>query len=1251
MNYAQPSRRRKRRPMNGVKTVDVVRGKLGYGFTISGQSPCTLNYIVSGSPAEAIGLKSGDFLLAVNGENVSNAFHDDVVRMIGTSLGTLTLQVAENVNYSDSSDEDIPQRQKSRHPHRLRARQSDGVLKDCNCQPTELATEANRNNPQISESLVPSALVKKKLLSGALRRDVWEQENSSFTMQESNLSFRNVYSHSQGSQLTSNQKVNKDNDWLHRNTSHPKEGCSSLNAKIPNRMQATRNIDSGRHCEPCNSAMSDDVEESDDEWLSKGDPNVVKHFVVGYLGTIEMPADKNSQHARLQSFHSAVRRLRLEKKIHTLVALTISVTGVKLTNAVRKVLAEYPVHRIVFCGISPDDNLYFGIVTSNCSSVVDPIKMGYKPSFSCHVFKINPDIHAHYMHAQKARMFQFECTRSQDLRHCFEFPQTAVPVIAPISSLYRDKQNIRDNFPITQLFHEPASTPAQNVSVNSSASSGSNSDSGLGFGRDDSHNEGVFVVDMNQHSADQSTRAACGSKPRHLLSSAQHHLSLPLDSMATPHSAFQSTNAGNSFTQTKITSNKEDPKEGRLTLRAMPDPVLDLSSTSEVSNRSISNAPTTTTNNNNNNSNILSHKYRSKLNGEHRSRSRETISKMSSYNSRSSSLERNPESRPLSAPYYQLSSSKLAAVTCPSNSDYLDKLSPRAIPDNSKFKIRSPSAPPPGCITAEDSEFEKNVRRPLEEIFAIFDQDRNSESSNETVRRFSEGFSISNVKADAKPPVRSGATHKWRKVGSFRRPKISKLSHSHESLVATGNDVPLCEKMAAANSINSINHTGGGDGGGKEVSRVASWAVSFNRLLDDPSGVQVFTDFLLKEFSEENIHFWLAVDDFKKSVDGTKILSVANHIFQKHLSPAASEPVNVDSSARQMAEQQLEKPSPTMFDAAQQQIFQLMKQDSYARFLKSELYKTHLMAEMESKLPTSRTAVFTAISMMHSKAGKDADKKYQKGKEEEKRRWSLLPWKQKSSKPTEGQKFRKFSKDESKKRPSLATMDLSLMRKEVVQGRESLAGNKDVRFCRVLLPDNSTAVVCAKSGQSIQQVLSHLFDKRNLTLDSTEVFLLGSDKPLDLSEDMSVLGSKEVLVERRTFFRVKLPCQKVIGVKAKPSKLIYDVFRPILQKYGVKIDNMCLQLATEEGQQGVLDVQIPVSSIADHQILVTPKQDLSGTGSMSRNNRRRSSLLGYLRGAEKRSTCNKEAPPAPRPASCEDLSQIEPFHSSESHSQ
>ncbi|XP_029644744.1 regulator of G-protein signaling 12 isoform X3 [Octopus sinensis] len=1248
MSNVHHPRRRKRRPMNGVKTVDVIRGTLGYGFTISGQGPCTLSCIVSGSPAEAIGLKPGDFLLAVNGENVSKAPHDEVVRMIGTSVGTLTLQVAENVNNSDSSDEDIPQRQKFRHPHRSRPRQvgANRVLKDHNSQQVEQVTAtAVKKKPQISESLQSAALLKQKPPTGAGRRNVWDQENTGFTMQEPNLAFRNVYLNSHTSHFNNVQKVDK-TDWVQKTVTNPADGQTASNAELSNRLHATRSSRSGRQSAPCNIAMSVDPEESEEEWSIQCDPNADKHFVVGYVGTIEMPGDKNSQHARLQSFHNAVRRLRLEKKIHTLVALTISVNGVKLTNAVRKVLAVYPVHRIMFCGICPDDNLYFGIVTSNCSSDGnESIRLEYAPSFSCHVFKVNTDIQAHYMHAQKARVFQFECTRSRDLRRCFEFPQTALPVIEPISALYRDRQNSQDNFPITQVFNEPSVTPVQNVAVNSSVSSSSsscsNSDSGLGFGRDDSRNEAVFVVDMNQLPNDQ-YRMTNGNMNRHSLpsQSLHQHLSPSVDTMPTPQSAFRSTSAANMHAQTKIISNNEDPKQGRLTLRAMPDPVLDLPSPFEqpiCSNTKVSDQNSSTTG-------ILSYKYRSKQGVEHRSRSRETVSKMNSTNQqRLSSVERKFEPRPLSAPYHQLSNGKLTVVNCSSNTDFLDdKLSPRATPCNSKFKIRSPSAPPPGCATVEDSEFEQNVRRPLEEIFAIFDCDRNSETSVEsaTVRRFSEGFAAKLNKADSKPPINSSGTHKWKKVGSFRRPKISKLSHSHESLVASGNDGLISEKLGTANSINSIvNHDDGSNGCGREVSRVAAWAVSFNRLLEDPAGVEVFTDFLQKEFSEENIHFWLAVDDFKRSLDVNKRNSFASEIFAKHLGPGASEPVNVDSLARQTAEQLLGKPTSTMFDAAQRQIFQLMKQDSYARFLKSELYKTHLMAEMESKLPTSRTAVFTAVAMLHSKTSKEVDKKKSsKGKEEEKRRWSLLPWKQKTSKPSEMQKFRKFSKDESKKKPSLATMDLSLMRKEVVQGRESAYGNEDLRFCRVLLPDNSTAVVCAKSGQSIHQVLSHLFDKRNLTLESTEVFLVGSDKPLDLAEDMSILGSKEVLVERRTFFRVELPNQKIIGVKAKPNKLIYDVFRPILQKYGYKIDNISLQMTSD---QGSLDLQIPVSSINDQQVLVVPKEDLLETGSMQRTSRRRSSLFGYLRGSEKRVNCAKghvrlaESISAPRPISCE----------------
>lgn len=99
------NRKKKKRVNYGVRAVEVLRGMKGFGFTISGQQPCILSCIVPGSPADIAGLRAGDYLVSVNGHNVSKLPHDDVVQLIGRSKGILRLQIAENY-YSDSSDEE-----------------------------------------------------------------------------------------------------------------------------------------------------------------------------------------------------------------------------------------------------------------------------------------------------------------------------------------------------------------------------------------------------------------------------------------------------------------------------------------------------------------------------------------------------------------------------------------------------------------------------------------------------------------------------------------------------------------------------------------------------------------------------------------------------------------------------------------------------------------------------------------------------------------------------------------------------------------------------------------------------------------------------------------------------------------------------------------------------------------------------------------------------------------------------------------
>ncbi|XP_035829034.1 regulator of G-protein signaling 10-like [Aplysia californica] len=140
-----------------------------------------------------------------------------------------------------------------------------------------------------------------------------------------------------------------------------------------------------------------------------------------------------------------------------------------------------------------------------------------------------------------------------------------------------------------------------------------------------------------------------------------------------------------------------------------------------------------------------------------------------------------------------------------------------------------------------------------------------------------------------------------------------------------------------------------GDGLKEQVGRVASWAVHVDKLLQDPVGVEVFSEFLRKEFSEENILFWKACEQYRQLTSDSERNAEAGVIYGRFLSPTADDPVNVDGVARSHTRTFLDNPTVDMFDVAQKQIYQLMRRDSYVRFVKADLYKNKLMEEMEGK--------------------------------------------------------------------------------------------------------------------------------------------------------------------------------------------------------------------------------------------------------------------------------------------------------------
>lgn len=52
-----------------------------------------------------------------------------------------------------------------------------------------------------------------------------------------------------------------------------------------------------------------------------------------------------------------------------------------------------------------------------------------------------------------------------------------------------------------------------------------------------------------------------------------------------------------------------------------------------------------------------------------------------------------------------------------------------------------------------------------------------------------------------------------------------------------------------------------------------SWAIGLEKLLNDPTGLNVFTEFLKKEFSQENIQFWTECEQLRGLTQSDEVRS------------------------------------------------------------------------------------------------------------------------------------------------------------------------------------------------------------------------------------------------------------------------------------------------------------------------------------------------------------------------------------------
>ncbi|XP_023555749.1 regulator of G-protein signaling 12 isoform X3 [Octodon degus] len=1087
-----------------VRSVEVARGRAGYGFMLSGQAPCVLSGVMRGSPADFVGLRAGDQIFAINEINVKKASHEDVLKLIGECSGVLRLVVGEGAS----------------HPEACSSDDEGGLCEGKGWPRPRLGSKAlgiNRAERVVEE-----------MQSGGIFSMIFENPSLCMSSSEPSKGKQRSLSESAAARLEDGPS-----------TVHPGLLSKELARVIPD-----------------DSVFSAGPENLDSFTLDASILNVA--MVVGYLGSIELPStSSNLESDSLQAIRGCMRRLRAEQKIHSLVTMKVMHDRVLLCSDKACVVAEYPAEKLAFSAVCPDDRRFFGLVTMQMNDD-GSLAQGEEGALrtSCHVFMVDPDLFHHKVHQGIARRFGFTCTADPDTSGCLEFPASSLPVLQFISVLYRDMGELIEGVRARAFLDGDADAHQNN-------STSSTSDSGLGNFSQEEKSSRVLVVDLGSGLSRPSPGSSASWEGAGARGSQAWAASWSRPFCHSPEGA-AACEAGPQADRLR------DPSK-HLGSASHPEGALaSLRSSVPPSKRGATGA-----------SCGLSQRWLpvhvlQEWQCGHASDQESYTDSTDGWSSVNCGTLPPPMSR-IPADRYRVEGSFAQAPLSTQKRDWARKA----------FGMQNLFGPP------------RNVRKTKED---------------KKGSKFGRGVGLVQT---------SQRTSARRSFGRSKRFSITRSLDDLESATVSDGELTGAElkDCVSSNSLSSNASLPSVQSCRRlRERRVASWAVSFERLLQDPVGVRYFSDFLRKEFSEENILFWQACEYFSHvpAHDKKELSYRAREIFSKFLCSKATMPVNIDSQA-QLADDILNAPHPDMFKEQQLQIFNLMKFDSYTRFLKSQLYQECILAEVEGRALPDAQQVPSSPASKHSvgsdhssastpkklsgksKSGRSLNGDAGEEDSEKKRRGAFFSW----------SRSRSTGRSQKKREPGGHPQDAlptngGLCRRES-QGSVSSAGSLDlpeagrtlvperdkaVEHCCIHLPDGTSCVVAVKSGFSIKEILSGLCERHGINGAAVDLFLVGGDKPLVLHQDSSILASRDLRLEKRTLFRLDLvPINRSVGLKAKPTKPVAEVLRPVVAKYGLDLGSLLVRLS---GEKEPLDLGAPISSLDGQRVVLEERDPARG---------------------------------------------------------
>ncbi|XP_041839128.1 regulator of G-protein signaling 12b isoform X2 [Melanotaenia boesemani] len=1220
LNFPQPPQPSSSSIQYGrIQAVEVARGRTGYGFTLSGQSPCVLSCILKGSPADYVGLRSGDYILSVNDINVSKASHEDVVKLIGRCSGVLKLVIAEGERH-----------RRHHHQHTTGSRHQGNnamaasYLDSCSSD-DELDgfynNSVNNNNNSRSNCGARGGWYNPKLDSKQLGINRAEkvvaelQSGGIFSMIFENSSHSSSSSDKDRPGVSSTSKPRPLSDP--ELTPYQKSSCSQSNPNLlsEEEMAQVLNDDSVflesdfSHLHLHHHEEQDvGVGEAGDFGLEPSEGILNVGMIVGYLGSIELASTgTNLENDSLQAIRGSMRRLRAEQKIHSLVLMKVMHDSVQLCSDRGQVLATYPAEKLAFSACCPDDRRFFGLVTMQATDDDRRFNNGQDEEgglrTSCHVFIVDPELCHHQVHMGVARRFGFECTPDPDTGGCLEFPFSSQPLLQFVSVLYRDMGDNIDGVR-ARAFHDPDNDAQQNHSTSS------NSDSGIGNFLPEEKSNRVLLVDL-------------GGPPsyNHVSGSRQW------DSPPSSQQAWSPTFGA-------AASHPPPPPPPPPMLRNghyRPDPHLaDLPHPLPLAHPDVSGRHSR---------GVHPHRYSSgkqggAVGGGERRGAFGAVGvepqrwlpvhvlrdwRQQHHRSHLQGLSSDQESYAESTDGW--SSANCSTLPPPMNKIPADRYRAPLAPGD-HMQPPGGSKPPPHThphthrLAVQKDEWAKK-------LFGSEDRERTGARRSEREKK-PRGNSKEGEKKGGRfrgltmgfPPLPQRSSAR-RSFGRSKRLSMARSLDDLESAAVSDGELNSVELQGCSsdNSLNSNASLPSVQSHRRHTERrVASWAVSFERLLQDPVGVRYFSEFLKKEFSEENILFWQACEFFSHvpENDNKQLSQRAREIYNSFLSSKATTPVNIDSQA-QLADDILNAPKPDMFKEQQLQIFNLMKFDSYTRFLKSLLYQECMLAEVEGRPLPDPYHIPSSPTSKHSTTGSDRsnlstpkkeDKKSKSGRSlnedsrddsGDRRKGMFFSWSRnrsfgKGPKKREladfsynfsGSNGRRESQGSLSSGASLELGTSGLGRNEGDTCRSAVSerggGSAPLRQCNISLPDGSCCSVPLRAGVSIRDLLQGLCEKLCINLAAIDLFLVGGEKPLVLDQDCMTLCSRDLRLEKRTLFRLDLvPINRSVGLKAKPTKPVTEVLRPVVAKYGLHLSDL---VACISGESEPLDLGLPISNL------------------------------------------------------------------------